>query len=967
MSNGKPKPSTANIVETVFLNSLPNSTPQIIDDGKISGKHLWKKAIGKLRTVGSFKLTAVSCATCSIENIMSLFEEKAEKRGQLVGGQFLYKFCTELRQMVPLFLEGVSMEVFEQVCLSLTFLYHEPEERLMSVGDKPDGWYFIVAGSVAVFANDDDIHNINKRLGVIKAGVGFGELGFLTDDAVRNATITATAPHGVYTFFVPKDVYVDHLIRFNKKNDNIVDTQHFLRKAQMLHWLDSRALIQLAHSVVVREVEAFDTYHNQGDTLDEVFVVQTGFIKLIQRVGTMNCTLAILGPGDIGGISDLIVSLCRKKNDAFCRCSYKTEGQPAKLLAIRRYAFEQTVLSTLRPLIEDLVKIRLVWESMRVRHKQRHPGTHMEITKNMMETYGYTRGPASEMVQKRRRTQEEDEARNLFYHIGSKARQLARSVGVGPDMVKQNRSTETKKVVQAFKSTLKSSSSSMEKEYKHLDVVGRLRLAHEMYSDAVKHAKVARLGREASIASSLGEQCLQAMVLEDFKSLRIQARNLTQTAHLKVAEVIKSIDPRLAEESSKEMRLKKIALAKKCDHKVMVAFSTWMRTSKKLREYMKMNPKIKVKKDLIECERQIRKLKLLMHRLTIKKNELTSMIPAPVKIRYNSASESDSSEDDMSMYITSNNETMNRTLNADESMNDTIGIDLQLNPAEVSNYDAYSKELDKSIAELQWNMQGTAVPIRTIETNKKKYSHKQQRPTTPKEGGPAKFSKSPNKQRRFQLHTKNVQNLLLATAANTKSMDNSKSTVSILPRPISKHRVNMHVMVCESNIASGKLLKFLMEGEARRNLNLTCVVDLVSGPFKREEENPIFIQQHKMKHGSLPNGFTFVVLDLGNVFVDEPKNQDSTTKGSMTCMRFQQLPKSRRKKWIQRLYNQKEQMIEEAKKQFKTGTPIFVTINEPGWEHLLQEMCTRKLVQGIIRKPYTAMNVRWLLQENNKK
>ena len=71
------------------------------------------------------------------------------------------------------------------------------------------------------------------------------------------------------------------------------------------------------------------------------------------------------------------------------------------------------------------------------------------------------------------------------------------------------------------------------------------------------------------------------------------------------------------------MRLKKIALAKKCDHKVMVAFSTWMRTSKKLREYMKMNPKIKVKKDLIECERQIRKLKLLMHRLTIKKNECT--------------------------------------------------------------------------------------------------------------------------------------------------------------------------------------------------------------------------------------------------------------------------------------------------------------------------------------------------------
>ena len=340
------------------------SPPQVLPEQKAA--KLWRKAFGTLRAIGRLKLTAVSCATCPVEHIATLFEEKEKYSGN-PPKHFLKTFSTDLRHMVPSFLDSVSDEIIRQVCVNLQFCFFEPDEFLMRVGDVPDGWYFVVAGACAVFANDKDATDIegsSKRLNVIKSGVGFGELGFLTADAKRNASITATAPHGAYILFVPKQDYVDHLIRFMKKNDNIIDTQQFLCTASLLHWLDDRVLIQLAHGCVVRDIDPFDVYKQQGEQLDEVFVVQSGFVKLVQRVGNLSCELAVLSPGDVGGISDLIVSLARGKNEAFCRCTYRTEGQPAKILVMRRYGFEQMVLSTMMPVIESVVKVRLVWEGM---------------------------------------------------------------------------------------------------------------------------------------------------------------------------------------------------------------------------------------------------------------------------------------------------------------------------------------------------------------------------------------------------------------------------------------------------------------------------------------------------------------------------------------------------------------------------------------------------------------------------
>ena len=934
---------------------------------------LWKKAFRTVRALNRFKLTAVSCATCTVEEIMQLFDIKEEKRGALVGGHYLNSFCTELQHMVPDFLEGVSMEVFEQIALCLKFRQYESGSTLMSVGDKPDGWYFIVAGSCAVFANDEDANATeghNKRLGVIKAGVGFGELGFLTADAVRNATITATAPHGVYTLFVPKEDYVTHLIRFNKKNDTIVDTQQFLAKAQMLSWLDDRASIQLAHGVIVRDIDPFEVYKHQGEVLDEVFIVRSGFIKLIQRVGTLSVTLAILGPGDMGGITDLIISLASKKNDAVCRCSYRTEGQSAKLLVIRRYGFEQTVLSTLRPLVEDVVKVRLIWEAMRVRHKQKHPGTHMAISKNMMETYGYTNGPATEMVQKRRRTPQEDEARKRFYHVGKQARQLTRSVGVGPETAMQNDASEKPKIVQAFTSVLNSSSKSMEKEHQHLDVAGRLKLANQLYNEAVQHAKIARLHREASIAALLAEQCLQAMVFETFKTLRLKARQLSQKARVKVAAVMRTIDPDANANERKNLKLKKIKLAKECDHKVMVAFSTWMRTAKQLEEYLKMGLDVnstdmqnQANKNIPECKREMKKLKRLMASLTNKKQELTNApVPRRRSVVKTSQQESDSSDDDMSMYITTREDEevdieqlfLNSSRTTYSSMNDTAGFDLQLRGTGSSTPTRSFSEgvrgtSSAGVAGLQWNLQGIAVPLRS-ESKKQQKKIRFGHPRRPKHP-----QRSPQQRRLF---SKSVVAGQTQTSPN-KQRRLADSSVTILPRPMPKHLVNMHAMVCDSTQSSGKLIKFLLEHEARRTLNFSCVVDIVTGLFKRGEEDAMLVQQQN-KYGTRPS-FTFVVLDLGNVFAPV-----DGTVSKMTALSFKKLPKARQQAWIQRLYRQKATMVQELKQHFQPDTSVFVTVGEPGWEHLLKEMCVRGVAQGMIPKPYNAVGVRRMLKEHYK-
>ena len=496
-------------------------------------------------------------------------------------------------------------------------------------------------------------------------------------------------------------------------------------------------------------------------------------------------------------------------------------------------------------------------------------------------------------------------------------------------------------------------------DYSNLNVAGRLRLAHDLYTQAVSFAKVARLGREIIIAEQLAEQCMQAMVLEDFKNLRIKARRLSHVAISKVAEVLRPIDPRQNKQQEKKHQEKKQKLAQKCDHKVMVAFSAWMRASKMLQQYVEMGVQ-NVKSDMVEAEREMKVLKRLMQKLTAKKNELQNALPPVVKLivkkKYeDSSEESDSSEDDMSMYL--------QTPATDRKKNDLLGLTLSSEMARWndSEMDLATTNDKNETTRVQWNMQGTVVPVpwRTevldpvlfaVKIKNRLRQKEKLNPTTPKrpEGAPNSLqSKSPRQK---------IRNVSVTTKSkNEKTQSTVKSeasNISILPQPIPSHMVNMHVLVCESNHASGKLIKYLLEGEARRTLQYSCVVDVVTGQYKKESIDP-FVLQQQIAYGTESNCFTFVILDLGTVF----------TTG-MTASQYNTLSAPRKTAWIKRMYNRKEKFIQTSKQHFKSDTTFFITVDEPSMNHLLLEMCNRGLVQGRIQKPYSAMGVRRLLKEH---
>ena len=103
------------------------------------------------------------------------------------------------------------------------------------------------------------------------------------------------------------------------------------------------------------------------------------------------------------------------------------------------------------------------------------------------------------------------------------------------------------------------------------------------------------------------------------------------------------------------------------------------------------------------------------------------------------------------------------------------------------------------------------------------------------------------------------------------------------------------------------------------------------------------------------------MLDLGNVFAPV-----DGTVSKMTALSFKKLPKARQQAWIQRLYRQKATMVQDLKQHFQPDTSVFVTVGEPGWEHLLKEMCVRGVAQGMIPKPYNAVGVRRMLKEHYK-
>ena len=57
---------------------------------------------------------------------------------------------------MPSFLPDIPLENFIAICRGLELVRFEPGETVVSLGEVPDAWYFIVSGTLDVFRNDED-------------------------------------------------------------------------------------------------------------------------------------------------------------------------------------------------------------------------------------------------------------------------------------------------------------------------------------------------------------------------------------------------------------------------------------------------------------------------------------------------------------------------------------------------------------------------------------------------------------------------------------------------------------------------------------------------------------------------------------------------------------------------------------------------------------------------------------------
>ena len=115
---------------------------RLLNAGKKFDRYLDKKCLTP---------TPDTIATVSYHTLRKLFDslETAED-------DEIHEFASFLKQYVPSFLPDIPLENFIAICRGLELVRFEPGETVVSVGEVPDAWYFIVSGTLDVFRNDDD-------------------------------------------------------------------------------------------------------------------------------------------------------------------------------------------------------------------------------------------------------------------------------------------------------------------------------------------------------------------------------------------------------------------------------------------------------------------------------------------------------------------------------------------------------------------------------------------------------------------------------------------------------------------------------------------------------------------------------------------------------------------------------------------------------------------------------------------
>jgi CRP-like cAMP-binding protein len=235
--------------------------------GRVAGSAVAAVATTAGSVAAAAVSTAGSAATAAATVAGSAASAAARSTGCIARTQSTM-FRIDLLGEVPLF-SGISPAQMEKVADSMEVMTASAGQIIIQQGDTGDEMYVVETGRLEVTVVTKD----GKRLGVVKeytSGTFFGELALLSDaGTLRSATVTAAERSRL--LILRRESVADML-----QKGGLYRT---LGTVPLFAGLPPPKLHQIGNSLVKRQVTPGQVIIKQGDSGDEMFVVESGRLE----------------------------------------------------------------------------------------------------------------------------------------------------------------------------------------------------------------------------------------------------------------------------------------------------------------------------------------------------------------------------------------------------------------------------------------------------------------------------------------------------------------------------------------------------------------------------------------------------------------------------------------------------------------------------------------------------------------
>ena len=441
----------------------------------------WERVRSMFGLKNAFRRIAPDAiATVSYQAMRKLFDsvEKAD------DGEY-HAFANALQEYVPSFLPDIPLENYIAICRGLELIRFQPGEIVVSVGDVPDAWYFIVSGSLDVYRNNADAKEKKGKLASKNFGSHFGEMAFFSNAKRRTATVCSSHITKSVVLKVRKFKYEKYIMALHKDEAKVMERKEFFNKCKMLKSLTPSGTIQLAYSVKEHKYEPFTEIRAQGEEFHCIFAIISGNLTFVHKFPgskAADITLATLGPTHLAGFVDYIS--CRALDPhsiPYHRCAMVTGRNGAHVYKISSLSFSNVIMSKLGNEFLELAKIRKSFEIMRISNAIKHPDIRVNVTMPMLEAYGYIGTRAIEVLKETRSSAMEQESKKRVFKRANEARGVHKQ---GLNMLKDNKNVVSEVIAR------------------------RLRYASHLYKDASELAMNDNMVRRSQIAKKLSIDCM---------------------------------------------------------------------------------------------------------------------------------------------------------------------------------------------------------------------------------------------------------------------------------------------------------------------------------------------------------------------------------------------------------------------------------------------------------------------------